>query len=298
MSSIPQEPVAPANVEVDSQAAPRRIRMPALLYSPVGVIGAFICLFWIITSIFAPLIAPYSPTAQIAAFQPPGTTTANGMFFLLGTDHLGRDVLSRIIWGGRRVLFYATIATSSAYIVGVSAGLVAGYFRGWVDDVLSSIANVILSFPILVLYVVIISTFGSSGINIVLAVTFASAPGIMRIVRAVVFDLRNREYVTSAQTRGERAMFIMFVEILPNTNSLLVVDACLRLGYTTITIGVLGFLGLGLPPPQPDWGGMINETRSMALFAPYMIISPCLAISSLVLGLNFLADGLRESSSL
>ena len=202
MSSIPQEPVAPANVAVDSQAVERRIRMPALLYSPVGVIGAFICLFWIITSIFAPLIAPYSPTAQIAAFQPPGTTTANGMFFLLGTDHLGRDVLSRIIWGGRRVLFYATIATSSAYIVGISAGLVAGYFRGWVDDVLSSIANVILSFPILVLYVVIISTFGSSGINIVLAVTFASAPGIMRIVRAVVFDLRNREYVTSAQTRG------------------------------------------------------------------------------------------------
>ena len=93
-------------------------------------------------------------------------------------------------------------------------------------------------------------------------------------------------------------MFIMFIEILPNTTSLLMVDACLRLGYTTITIGVLGFLGLGLPPPQPDWGGMVNETRSMALFAPHMTIFPCLAISSLVLGLNLLADGLRESSNL
>lgn len=280
----------------EAPAESGRMKLPGLVYSPIGLIGAAICLFWILASVFAPLLAPYSPTAQMQPFQPPGTVTADGMFFLLGTDHLGRDILSRIIWGGQRVLFYATIATASAYLVGVSAGLVAGYYRGWVDDVLSSIANVILSFPILVLYVVIISTFGSSGLNIVLAVTFASAPGIMRIVRAVVFDLRNREYVTSAQTRGEGSIYIMFVEILPNTTSLLMVDACLRLGYTTITIGVLGFLGLGLPPPQPDWGGMVNETRSMALFAPYMTVFPCLAISSLVLGLNLLADGLRESS--
>lgn len=297
MNSSPK-PDLQSSIELDKSVEPRSIKLPAIFYSPVGLIGASICLFWIITSIFAPLLAPFSPTAQIEAFQKPITTSADGNFFLLGTDHLGRDVLSRIIWGGRRVFFYATIATGSAYIVGVSAGLIAGYFRGWVDDVLSSIANVILSFPILVLYVVIISTFGSSGINIVLAVTFASAPGIMRIVRALVFDLRNREYVTSAQTRGESSMFIMFIEILPNTTSLLMVDACLRLGYTTITIGVLGFLGLGLPPPQPDWGGMVNETRSMALFAPHMTIFPCLAISSLVLGLNLLADGLRESSNL
>ncbi|MEZ7983710.1 MAG: ABC transporter permease [Paracoccaceae bacterium] len=297
MSSARQESEVQSNPEADRPPGARTVKLPALFYSPVGVIGASICLFWIITSILAPVLAPYSATAQLVPFQPPGTTTEDGMFFLLGTDHLGRDLLSRIIWGGRRVLFFATIATGSAYLVGVSAGLVAGYYRGWVDDVLSSIANVILSFPILVLYVVIISTFGSSGLNIVLAVTFASAPGIMRIVRGLVFDLRNREYVTSAQTRGESAKFIMFVEILPNTTSLLVVDGCLRLGYTTITIGVLGFLGLGLPPPQPDWGGMINETRSMALFAPYMTIFPCLAIISLVLGLNLLADGLRESSN-
>ena len=297
MSISPQQPDTRPAPEPQSPKARFRFKKPALFYSPVGLVGALICLFWILTSIFAPLLAPYSPTAQMDAFQPPGTTTDDGMYFLLGADHLGRDVLSRIIWGGRRVLFYATIATGSAYIVGVSAGLIAGYFRGWVDDVLSSIANVVLSFPVLVLYVVIISTFGSSGINIVLAITFASAPGIMRIVRAIVFDLRNREYVTSAQTRGEGSMFIMFVEILPNTTSLLLVDACLRLGYTTITIGVLGFLGLGLPPPQPDWGSMVNEARSMALFAPYMTIFPCLAISSLVLGLNLLADGLRESSN-
>jgi len=280
----------------DDAAAPRHMSLPRLFYSPVGLVGAAICLFWLLVALFAPLVAPYSPTAQFTGFLTPGSTGPDGNFFLLGTDHLGRDVLSRVIWGARRVLFFAVLATASAYVVGVSVGLVAGYLRGWVDDVLSSAANVVLSFPVLVLYVVIISTFGASAINIVVAVTFASAPGIMRIVRALVLDLRNRDYVASAQTRGESALYIMFVEILPNTRSLLIVDGCLRLGYTTITIGVLGFLGLGLPPPQPDWGGMVNETRTMASFAPHMTVVPCLAISSLVLGLNLLADGLRESS--
>jgi peptide/nickel transport system permease protein len=118
----------------------------------------------------------------------------------------------------------------------------------------------------------------------------------MRIVRGLVLDLRNRDYVAAAQTRGESAWRIMLVEILPNARGPLIVDACLRLGYVIITIGVLGFLGLGLPPPNPDWGGMINETRSMALAFPHMVLYPCFAISSLILGFNLLADGLREVS--
>ena len=214
--------------------------------------------------------------------------------FWLGTDHIGRDILSRIIHGSRQVLFYGPIATICAYAVGIPMGLWAGYKRGIIDDALSFVANIILSFPILVLYVIIIATFGASGINIVLAVTFASAPGIMRIVRGLVLDLRNREYVSAAETRGERSWRIMVVEILPNARGPLIVDACLRLGYVIITIGVLGFLGLGLPPPDPDWGGMINETRNMAMSFPHMALFPCLAISSLVLGFNLVADGLRE----
>jgi peptide/nickel transport system permease protein len=118
----------------------------------------------------------------------------------------------------------------------------------------------------------------------------------MRIVRGLVLDLRNREYVAAAQTRGEGAWYIMLVEILPNARGPLIVDACLRLGYVVITIGVLGFLGLGLPPPDPDWGGMINEARGVALAFPHMTVFPCLAISSLILGFNLLADGLREIS--
>lgn len=275
--------------------ATRRLRLPKLLSSPVAIIGGGIVLFWCLVALFAPVLAPYSPVAQYTAFQPIWSTGPDGQFFMFGTDHLGRDLASRVIWGARRVLLYSVVATAAAYVVGVTMGLVAGYLRGWIDDVISTVANIVLSFPVLVLYVVLISVYGASVLNIVLAITFASAPGIMRIVRGVVFDLRNRDYVASAQTRGESAFYIMFFEILPNATSLLIVDACLRLGYVTITIGVLGFLGLGLPPPEPDWGGMVNENRSMAAFAPHLTLIPCLAISSLVLGLNLLADGLRET---
>jgi len=276
----------------------RAVRSFGLLReSWVGMLGAGIIGFWVLVAIFAPLVAPFDPLATLQPFATPGSAWEGGEgTFWLGTDQLGRDILSRIIHGSRTVLFYAPVATACAYIVGIVMGLFAGYMRGWVDDVLSRIADIILSFPVLVLYVVIIATIGASGINIILAITFASGPGIMRIVRGLVLDLRNREYVAAAQTRGETSWFIMLVEILPNARGPLIVDACLRLGYVIITIGVLGFLGLGLPPPNPDWGGMVNEARPMAMAFPFMAIYPCLAISSLVLGFNLVADGLREIS--
>ena len=277
--------------------------------SGVGMIGAGLCLFWVLVAIFAPLIAPFSPTATLAPMLPPLSPYEGGGTFLLGTDHIGRDVLSRIVFGTRTVLLYAPIATFSAYVVGIVMGLTAGYKGGWVDDVLSFIANIILSFPVLILYVIIIATVKpliaeafpeagniAFGVMIITAITFASAPGIMRIVRGLTLDLKTRDYVAAAQTRGESLWWVMLVEILPNARGPLIVDACLRLGYVTITIGVLGFLGLGVPPPTPDWGGMVNETRTMALIFPWMSIFPCIAISSLVLGLNLLADGLREIS--
>ena len=263
--------------------------------SPVGMIGAGIIAFWVLVASFAPLIAPFDPNASIQPMARPMSEHAQGVFYL-GTDHLGRDILSRLVWGSRTVLFHAPLATAAAYLVGIAMGLAAGYYRGWVDDVLSRLADIILSFPVLVLYIIVIATIGPSALNIVIAIVFASAPGIMRIVRGLVLDLRNRDYVAAAQIRGESAWRIMLVEILPNARGPLVVDACLRLGYVIITIGVLGFLGLGLPPPDPDWGGMINETRAMALVFPHMTLVPCLAISSLILGCNLLADGLREIS--
>lgn len=216
--------------------------------------------------------------------------------FWLGTDKSSRDILSRLIFGARQVLIYAPLAILCAYAVGIPMGLWAGYRGGWIDSVLSYISNVILSFPPVVLYVVIITVIGPSGLNIVLAVTFASAPGIMRIVRSLALDLRTREYIMAAETRGESVARILFVELLPNARGPIIVDAMLRLGYTVITIGVLGFLGLGLPPPDPDWGKMISEARQIAQQAPHAIVFPCLALSSLVLGFNLLADALREIS--
>ena len=173
-------------------------------------------------------------------------------------------------------------------------GLVAGYRRGWVDELLSRVSDLILAFPALVLYIIIVSKFGSSGFNIIIAVTLASAPAVMRLVRGLVLDLRTRAYVAAAQIRGESPWYIMLVEILPNARGPLIVDACLRLGYVTITIGTLGFLGLGLPPPNPDWGGMIKETYTMMSSAAHMALFPCAAITSMVVGFNLLADGIRE----
>ena len=275
----------------------RAIRSFALLReSTPGMIGAGLVLFWVFVAILAPLIAPFDPLATLQPMAKPGAVYAQGGTFWLGTDHLGRDILSRIMYGSQTVLFYAPLATICAYTVGILMGLAAGYHLGWWDIVLSRVSDIILSFPVLVLYIIIIATIGASGANIIIAITFASAPGIMRIVRGLVLDLRNRDYVAAAQTRGETSMYIMLVEILPNARGPLIVDSCLRLGYVIITIGVLGFLGLGLPPPDPDWGGMINETRKMAMIFPHMTIFPCIAISSLILGFNLLADGLREVS--
>jgi peptide/nickel transport system permease protein len=269
--------------------------MALLRESPLAVAGMAILLFWAAMALLAPFLPLADPNAPVAPFQFPGDSQG-GQTFWLGTDHKGRDVLARIVWGSRRVLFWATLATAVAYLAGMLMGLAAGYLGGWWDEAISFLANVLLSFPVMVLYIVIITTLGASGANIVIAVTFASAPGIMRIVRGLVLDLKTRDYVLAAQTRGESALYIMLVELLPNARGPLIVDACLRLGYTVITIAMLGFLGLGLPPPDPDWGAMIAEAVPVGAFALHAMVIPALAVSSLVLGFNLLADGLREIS--
>lgn len=296
--------------------------------SPVGIVGVSIVLFWILIALSADLLLSlgiiYNPLISFTPFlsplelslHPAGAVIGEvpvedfcaliaagvnaGMYdcgtHWFGTDFLGRDMLSRVAFGSRTVLIYAPLATLCAYIVGVPMGLLAGYKGGWFDEILSFIANMILSFPVLVLYIIILTIVDTTTYNILLAVTFASSPAIFRIVRGVALDLREREYVAAAQTRGEGIWRIVFVEILPNAKGPLLVDAMLRIGYTTIQIGILGFIGLGLPPPTPDWGGMVNDSRQMLLIFPHMAIFPCIAISTLVLGFNLLADGMREVS--
>jgi peptide/nickel transport system permease protein len=196
------------------------------------------------------------------------------------------------------VLVWGVTATLVAYVIGTMLGLLAGYFAGWWDEIISFIANVFLSFPVMVLFIVILNYLGASGFNIVVAVTFASAPAIMRIVRGLTLDIKTRDYVFAAQTRGEHPLWIMLIELLPNVRSPIIVDACLRLGYTTVAITTLTFLGLGLQPPDPDWGLMIRESAKTALLwkFSYMLLVPALSVSSLILGFNLLADGLREMS--
>jgi ABC-type dipeptide/oligopeptide/nickel transport system permease subunit len=264
------------------------------LKKPLVLVGGGLALGWLLVAIFAPLIAPYDPLQTLQPLAKPMVAGSKGELFLFGTDMLGRDIFSRLVWGARTVVIYSTLATLTAYAFGLFFGLIAGYAGGRTDAVLSFLANVVLSFPVLVLYIVIIVVIGASPVNIVIAVTFSSAPAIYRIVRGITIDVASRDFVKAAVTQGESTLRILFVDILPNTTGPLAVDFCLRLGYTAITIGTLGFLGLGLPPPTPDWGGMVNEGRAMAIAFPHLVIFPCIAISSLTLGLSLLADGLRE----
>jgi len=256
-----------------------------------AVIGLAIILGWVLAALLAPLIAPYPPNASnMAALANPTPSRAHW----LGTDHLGRDLLSRILWGARTVLAVAPVAVLGATILGSLLGLAAGYHRRWIDLVISRACDIVLTFPVIILYMIILAHFGSSAWNIIGVLTLTKAPIIARIVRGMTLELREREYVAAAKMRGESALYIMLAEILPNARGPLIVDMCLRTGYNIVIIGVLGFLGIGLPPPDPDWGGMVKDTYGMMSVWPHMALVPCAAISSLVIGFNLLAIGLRE----
>jgi peptide/nickel transport system permease protein len=283
-------PVAAPRVRPSVLRRARR-RFARLLESGPARIGLTVIVFWAAMALLAPWIAPYSPTAQdYTALADPTPSAAHW----LGTDHLGRDLLSRILFGARTVLAIAPLTVIGASILGSLLGLYAGYYRGVVDLVLSRIADIVLSFPVIILYMIILAKFGASALNIIIVLTLTRAPIIYRIVRGLTLELREREYVSAAKMRGESPLYIMVVEILPNARGPLVVDMCLRIGYNTILIGVLGFLGIGIPPPDPDWGGMVRDTYGMISVWPHMALVPCAAISSLVIAFNLLAIGLRE----
>ena len=265
--------------------------------STIAVIGASLVFFWLIVAVTVPFLPLVDPNKPIAPWTGIGIER-NGHLFLLGADFKGRDMLARVLWGCQRVLVWGVTATLVAYVVGSMLGLMAGYLAKWWDQVISFIANVLLSFPVMVLFILILNYLGASGFNIVIAVTFASAPAIMRIVRGLTLDTKTRDYIFAAQTRGEHPLRIMIVELLPNARGPIIVDACLRLGYTTVAITTLTFLGLGLQPPDPDWGLMIKEAAKVAMLwkFSYMLLIPALSVSSLILGFNLMADGLREMS--
>jgi peptide/nickel transport system permease protein len=227
----------------------------------------------------------------------------------LGTDHKGRDLWSRLAYGGQIVLIkwpiyenfwipggVAIWGVFLSVLIGTTLGLVAGYFSGATDDIVMRGLDAMMAFPTILLYLIIIAAVGASATNVVIAITIAGIPGIARLVRGLTLDIRTRDYVAAAQTRGESPLRMMYVEILPNARGPVLIDAMLRVGYAIFSLGTLGFLGLGLPPPNPDWGGMVQAGHEHIFSNPWGVIWPTLAISTLVVGLNLLADGLREES--
>ncbi|MBI1774935.1 MAG: ABC transporter permease [Proteobacteria bacterium] len=262
-----------------------------ILSSGAAAGGLALIVFWGAVAALAPWIAPFDPLAiDFAAALDPQPSAAHW----LGTDSIGRDLMSRVIWGARTTYTVVPIAVLIAFSVGIAMGLCAGYHGGWVDRLVVRLSDVMLAFPALILYVILITAVGPSLFNIVAAVTLAYAPGIGRLARSLALALRQQDYVKAAETRGETSFYIIAVELLPNAQGPLLVDLCLRAGYTVLLTGTLGFLGLGLPPPTPDWGGMVVENAHLLAVHWHMAVIPCIAISSLVVGCNLLADGLHE----
>ncbi|MEM8632072.1 MAG: ABC transporter permease [Pseudomonadota bacterium] len=349
----------------------RRLGLYGKLFdSPIGMIGFGMVMFWVFTGLFSELIMTHDPLVQVSGMKNklPGTPLAGAedgdyAFFLLGGDNLARDVFSRMVAGSLIVIQIAPFATLFAFMVGVTLGLPAGYYGGTLDTIISFAANLILAFPVILLFYLLVTPeivetglptymaavlflfpiiflvvlwnsrfytqpqkrnmyvaitlviglwlylglawnadpFGivSMQPNILIvfvSVVFVNSPTVFRIVRGLVLDIKTRDYVAAGQTRGEGAWYIMLWEILPNARGPLIVDFCLRIGYTTILLGTLGFFGLGLESESPDWGSTINAGRRLLSLYPHPALVPSLALMSLVLGLNLLADGLREES--
>ncbi len=261
--------------------------------SRVAVVGMVLVLLWVLVAIFAPLITSYGPLYQDYMHLDSGPSAAH----ILGTDDLGRDVWSRVAFGARTILTLGPLSVAVAFVVGALLGLTAGYYGGWIDEIVMRVLDFMLAFPQIVLYMIIIAAFGASPVNVVIAIAIGGAPGVARLVRALTMDVRTRDYIAAAQMRGDSDLRIMLVEILPNCRGPLIVDFLLRIGYAAFYIGTLGFLGLGLPPPNPDWGSMIQEGHSRMISNVWPVLSATVAIISLVVGFNLFADGLQEETT-
>lgn len=294
----------------------RREKMKAglgiLLKSRVALVGLFLVGFWVIVALFTDncIISPkcwikaedYQPTPWLARYSPfeqfrGENLQAPSAKHWLGTDRNGRDLWARLAYGSRTILTLAPLAVLIALVFGGTLGVVAGYYGGMIDEVIMRLLDASMAFPQILLYLVIIAALGPSATNVVIAITLAGAPGIARLVRGLTLDIKTRDYIAAAQTRGESPWFIMFVEILPNARGPIIIDAMLRVGYAVFSIGTLGFLGLGLPPPSPDWGSMVSAGKSFIQAGhPWDALFASIAIAMVVVGLNLFADGLSEES--
>jgi peptide/nickel transport system permease protein len=281
-------------VDGDHPAASRR-RGAALYWGrlrrqPVALAGTVIFVLFLLIAFFGPLVAPYGFAAQNAADRLQGPS----LHHLMGTDNFGRDVFSRVLVGARGVFLLGGAGTLLAAVIGTSLGLLAGYVGRLWDEAIMRLLDVLLAFPALLLAMVLLATAGPSKLNLVLVITVLYIPMFARIARSMVLDLRTREFVEAARLRGETRRYLLFSEMLPNAVPPLLVEASIRFAYSIFLVASLGFLGLGVQPPSPDWGRQVNEARTFFDAAPWMLLFPAAAISLLVIGTSLMADGLRH----
>src|SRR5262245_27544883 len=255
-------------------------------------IGLLLVLLLIGVALIGPLFAPHSPSAFVGApYSKPGGAAD------LGTDNLGRDVLSRFLWGGRSILGLSIAATAIGLALGVVIGLIAAYSRSWVDDVLMRGMDVILAFPSIVLALVAVATVGPKIWLIVLVVGVPTMPRVARVTRGAALEVVQRDFVRAAEAIGESRWKFLLGEVLPNVTSPLMVETSLRLTYSTALIAGLSFLGFGLQPPSADWGLMINENRQALAVQPWGVVMPVIAIALLTIGTSLIGDGFSRASA-
>jgi peptide/nickel transport system permease protein len=281
------------------EAAQIESRVPTPRYSqlfirlrhyPAALAGVTIVVVFILLTIFGPLLSPYGYAKQDLSnrLQPP---SAEHWF---GTDQFGRDILSRILVGSRDVLMIAGSGTLLSVLTGLSIGLLAGYAGGITDEFFMRLMDVLLAIPPLLLAMIILATIGPSRVNVILVVGILYIPMVARVVRSVVLDIKTREFIEAAKLRGESNSYIIFREILPNVLPPLAVEASMRFSYSIFLVASLGFLGLGVQPPSPDWGMMVGEARTWFGQAPWVLLFPAGTIACLVVGVAFMSDGLRR----
>jgi peptide/nickel transport system permease protein len=295
MNEIPISTAAEAKADVQpsSQALRRLYVVKQLLHSTTFTIGAAILFFWVSMALFSEDFTRYGPLE----IDPLNTLAPPSTLHWLGTDDLGRDVLSRMLAGAGPVLTVAPLSTLLALAAGTAIALVAGYYRGLVDELLMRGVDVLLAIPVVIAGIVVLSLLGSSVLVVILVIAVLFTPSVARTVRASVVAEREREYVKAARLLGERSWFVLIAEILPNCLSSIIVEGTVRLGYAVFTAATLSFLGFGLQPPSPDWGLTISLQRHFIQVAPWTTVFPALALATLVVGANLVADGLRRTLS-
>jgi peptide/nickel transport system permease protein len=276
--------------------APRWPRLAGRLWRPTGSstrIAFAVVALYVFVAAFGGLLAPFSPVDfnMTAVLKPPSWVHP------FGTDGFGRDVLSRVLTGARSILMLATLSTAFGVATGSALGLVSGYRGGLVDEALMRLVDILLALPGLLLAMLILTSLGSSPINLVLAIAIVFVPKSARVARSAVAPLRRLGYVEAARLRGTGWLSIVFRELLPNVQGELAVEFCLRFAYALLLISSLGFLGFGVQPPAPDWGLMISEARGLVMIAPWIVLFPALAIGFIVVAVNVLADGLSAKGS-